>query len=57
MFSAVRNATVGAVTLALFAGLLAPLARAGYVVTLAQVADPSQPLGNDVVATGSGSFD
>jgi hypothetical protein len=32
-------------------------AEAAYVVDLTQVADPSQPLGFDVVATGSGSID
>jgi hypothetical protein len=32
-------------------------ARAAYVVDLRQVADPSQPLGFDVVATGKGTID
>jgi hypothetical protein len=39
------------------AGLSAPSAQAGYIVTLTQMADPSQPLGFDVVATGSGTID
>jgi hypothetical protein len=45
------------VTLLIDFGLSAPPAQAGYIVTLTQVADPSQPLGTDVVATGSGPID
>jgi hypothetical protein len=35
----------------------APSAQAAYVVDLRQVADRSQPLGSDLVATGSGTLD
>jgi hypothetical protein len=38
-------------------GLAARPAQAGYIVTLTQVADPTQPLGSDVVATGNGTID
>jgi hypothetical protein len=38
-------------------GLSVLPAHAAYVVDLTQVADPSQPLGFDVVATGSGTID
>jgi hypothetical protein len=49
-------------TLALSAAAIALLvtslpAQAAFVVDLTQVADPSQPLGFDVVATGSGTLD
>jgi hypothetical protein len=56
MFSVFRSATGGAATLALAAGLSLP-AQAAYTVTLVQVADPSQPLGSNVVATGGGTLD
>jgi hypothetical protein len=49
MFSAVRNAAVGAATLALAAGL-SPSAQSAYTVTFVQQ-------GPNVVAAGSGSFD
>jgi hypothetical protein len=56
MSSVFPNATVGAATMALAAGL-SPPAQAVYTVTFVQVADPSQPLGSNVVATGGGTID
>jgi len=49
MFSAVRNAAIGAATLSIAAGV-SPSAQAAYTLTLLQQ-------GPDVVGTGSGSFD
>jgi hypothetical protein len=49
MFYLFRNATIGAATLALTAGL-SPSAQSAYMLTLLQQ-------GPDVVASGSGSFD
>jgi hypothetical protein len=49
MFSAARNAAIGAATLSIAAGL-SPPAQAAYTLTLLQQ-------GPDVTATGSGSFD
>jgi hypothetical protein len=49
--------SAAAIALLIGSDLAAPPAEAAYVVDLTQVADPSQPSGFDVVATGSGSID
>src|SRR5215469_13542982 len=56
MFSTFRTTAIGAAALALVAGLAAP-AQAGYIVTLTEGPDPSNPLVDDVFANGSGPLD
>jgi hypothetical protein len=51
-----NGAALGA-AVAIGVGLSALPAHAQYVVTLTRVADPSQPLGFDVDASGGGTID
>lgn len=57
--SNIHRTTVAALSAAavIGVGLSVSPSQAAYVVTLTQVADPSQPLGYDVVANGSGAID
>jgi len=56
MFATFRTMAITAVALALTVGFAAP-AQAGYIVTLTEGPDPSNPLVDDVFANGSGPLD